>query len=249
MTEPTAEQMARWKRFFDGFGYVHVPGLLADDIDWITETLEEVFEEAGVSALHDGTRRSSCPLPLERSGRLSRLIDLAPMDALLRALVGEDYVYLGSGADFYVGGGMWHPDGTYPPGYVKVAMYLEPLTRQTGALRVVPGSHLFGYEGNLDTQALWGLTDDEVHCVAPDNTPGDVLAFNPNTLHNSLGGGDRRCMLNFMACRPPTSDEEWQFFDQHLRRQLDFPDQVRETAGPERLRHLRLLMEREARNA
>ena len=106
----------------------------------------------------------------------------------------------------------------------------------------MPGSHLCGYVGNLDTQALWGLSDDEVDCVCPDNTPGDVLAFNPNALHNSLGGGNRRRMLNLMACSPPSSDEERRFFDERVHREpLGVPDQVRQTAGPERLRHLRPL--------
>ena len=48
------------------------------------------------------------------------------MRSLLTALLGDDYVYLGSGADLYVGDGMWHPDGSFPRGWVKVAMYLDP---------------------------------------------------------------------------------------------------------------------------
>lgn len=243
----SSTQQAQWKRFFDGYGYVHCPGLLAAEAGWIDTAYEEAFERAGVE--HDGTQRSSCQYPLERHERLAGLLDLPAIQSLLSALLGDDYIYLGSGADLYVGGGMWHPDGSYPPGYAKVAMYLDPLTKATGALRLVPGSHLFGYEGNLDTQALWGLTDEDVHCVAPDNEPGDVLAFHPNTLHNSLGGGTRRRMLNFMACTPPSTDEEWRFFDERLRQQpLEFDDQVRATAGPERLQHLRVAMEREPAN-
>jgi hypothetical protein len=240
----SAQRQAQWKRFFDGYGFVHCPGLVADRIDRIETAYEETFVRAGIE--HDGTQRSSCPAPFERHEELARLLDAPALRDLLEALLGEDYVYLSSGADLYVGGGMWHPDGSYPPGWVKVAFYLDPLTKANGALRLVPGSHLFGYVGNLDTQALWGLSDEEVPCVAPDNQPGDVLAFHPNTLHNSLGGGRRRRMLNFMACRRPQTDEEWQFFDARMRTEpLDFADQVRATASEERQAHLRLAVERE----
>ena len=57
----TPQHQARWKRFFDGFGYLHCPGLLADDDGWITEAYEETFARAGI--VHEGTKRISAPIP------------------------------------------------------------------------------------------------------------------------------------------------------------------------------------------
>ena len=162
------------KRFFDDFGYIFLPGLMAEEIGWITEEYERSFTENGIT--HDGTERSSLGNIVEKNEQLFALLDNPKVDGLLAGLMGDDYNYLDSGADLYVGGGMWHPDcHDAPVLQIKWAMYLESLTRETGALRVVPGSHKQGWIGNLDTESLWGITDDEVPCVAPDNTPGDVM--------------------------------------------------------------------------
>ena len=44
------------QRHFDTFGYLVLPGLLADDIGWITAEFEAVFRDRGIQ--HDGTKRS-----------------------------------------------------------------------------------------------------------------------------------------------------------------------------------------------
>jgi len=99
------------------------------------------------------------------------------------------------GAGIYAGDSQWHPDmAAAPVRHVKLAMYLDPLTAATGALRLVPGSHLQGYEGNQDTLALWGIAPHDVPCYCPDSTPGDVVVFDLRTLHNAIGGGRRRRM-------------------------------------------------------
>lgn len=44
------------KQFFATFGYLVLPGLLKEEIGWITEEFEAVFRDRGV--VHDGTKRS-----------------------------------------------------------------------------------------------------------------------------------------------------------------------------------------------
>lgn len=245
--KPDALKQKQWKRFFDQFGYVFAPGLVADCIDMIVDAFEEVLGQAGVE--HDGSERSGCGFLLERHERLCHLLDHEGLHGLLCAILGDDFNYMGSGAELYVGDGMWHPDGVFPMvTYVKCSIYLDPLTKQTGALRLVPGSHLRGYQGNLDTEELWGIPDEEVPCHSPDNTPGDVIGFNLNTLHNSLGGGNRRRAINISCCHHLETDEQLRDLDARLapgsghRPARDF---VRDTATPGRMRHLRQVMERE----
>ena len=227
------------KRFFDDFGYLVLPGLLRAEISWISEEFERVFREAGV--VHDGTARSSLGRFIERSERLCTLLDHPGVDGLLSGLLGEDYNYLGSGGEMYVGDGMWHPDCHGDPVLqVKWAMYLDSLSPETGALRFVPGSHRQGWQGNLDTHALWGMGMEEVPCVAPNNQPGDVIVFNQMTLHNALGGGNRRRMLNILACSSCRTETELAFLRRRLpadRSELKW-DLMRRTATPERMRHL-----------
>jgi len=227
------------KRFFDDFGYLALPGLMGNEVPWIVEEFERVFHEAGV--VHDGTARSSVGRFIERSERLCALLDNPGVDGLLAGLLGEDYNYLGSGGDIYVGDGLWHPDCHGDPVVqVKWAMYLDPLTPETGALRLVPGSHRQGWQGNLDTRALWGIGMEEVPCVVPDNRPGDVIVFNQMTLHNALGGGNRRRMLNLTACSSCRTETERAFLRRRLpadRNELQW-ELMRKTATPERMRHL-----------
>lgn len=62
----------------------------------------------------------------------------------------EDYNYTGSDGNFYVGDTNWHSDqykGRNVKGKsFKMVFYLDPVTRNTGCLRVVPGSHRMGDE-------------------------------------------------------------------------------------------------------
>ena len=227
------------KRFFADFGYLGLPGLLRAEVSWISEEFEKVFAGAGI--VHDGSKRSSLGPFIERSAHLCGLLDSPKVNGLLAGLLGEDYNYLGSGGELYVGDGMWHPDCHGDPVLqVKWAMYLDPLTRDTGALRLVPGSHRQGWQGNLDTHALWGIGMEEVPCAVPDNRPGDVIVFNQMTLHNALGGGNRRRMLNILACSSCRTEAERAF----LRRRLPASrgalrwEIMRGTATTERMRHL-----------
>ena len=233
--EPTSGQ----KRFFDDFGYLFLPGLMREEVLWIIEEFESVFARAGI--VHDGGKRSSLGAFVERSTRLCTLLDHPKVNGLLGGLLGEDYNYLGSGGELYVGDGMWHPDCHGDPvRQVKWAMYLDSLTPETGALRLVPGSHRQGWQGNLDTRTLWGIGEDEVPCAAPRNRPGDVIVFDQMTLHNAIGGGHRRRMLNLLACSSCRTEDELAFLSRRLpesREKLRW-DIMRETATPERMRHL-----------
>ena len=230
---------ASQKRFFTDFGYLVLPGLMREEAPWIIEEFERVFARAGV--VHDGSRRSSLGPFIERSARLCSLLDNPKVNGLLAGLLGADFNYLGSGGELYVGDGMWHPDCHGDPvSQVKWAMYLDHLTRDTGALRLVPGSHRHGWQGNLDTQALWGIGMEDVPCVAPVNAPGDVIVFNQMTLHNALGGGDRRRMLNLLACSSCRTEAELDFLRRRLpasRAELRW-ETMRGTATAERMRHL-----------
>ena len=72
-----------------------------------------------------------------------------------------------------------------------------PLTRDTGCLRVVPGSHLFGeWRDHLEKARLsdrvFGISGRDMPCVAIEIQPGDVVVVNHNVFHASFGGGSSR---------------------------------------------------------
>ena len=77
---------------------------------------------------------------------LCGLLDDPRIEGIGSALLGDDFNYTGSDGNYYVGDTRWHSDGYRDKKYVslKMAFYLDPVTRDTGCLRVVPGSHRFG---------------------------------------------------------------------------------------------------------
>ncbi|MDA0335609.1 MAG: phytanoyl-CoA dioxygenase family protein [bacterium] len=236
------------QRFFTSFGFLHLQGLMADEVGWITEEFEAARADSGAD--HRGTARTSFSDSAERRQRLCALIEHPRIHGVLTGLLGADFLYLGMGAELYVGDSLWHPDqpARPPVTFVKLAMYLDELTPETGALRLVPGSHVQGYEGNLDTRALWGADPLDVPSHNPSNTPGDVIVFNLQTVHNALGGGNRRRMWNIVCCNDSDSPEATALLDRRLAGRTEplYSDTMVRTAPPARRRHLERVLEREA---
>lgn len=237
---------AQQKRYFDSFGFLFLPGAMGDDIEWIDAEFEAALTRSGRT--HDGSERTSFSDEIVLRERICALVENPVIDGVLSGLLGDGFIYLGTGADIYVGDSQWHPDmhaAAVP--HLKLALYLDPLTSETGALRVVPGSHVQGFKGNLDTEELWGLSAGDVPCCSPDNTPGDIAVFNLHTLHNALGGDSRRRMLNIVACANCRTREQLAYLDERIgyHQGSVYSDVMIATATPERMPHLELILERE----
>ena len=93
---------------------------------------------------------------LNHSEYLCSLLDDERLHGVARAVCGDDYQYWNSDGNYYVGDTRWHSDGTLsnPVGFVKLALYLDPVDADSGALRVIPGSHREGepYAEMIDEQ-------------------------------------------------------------------------------------------------
>ena len=135
--------------FFETFGYLTFPGAFADEAERITVEFERVWAEHGGGhnrQAHDHERRSALVPFIDQSEYLSALLDDPRIDGVVSALLGDDYNYTGSDGNFYVGDTRWHSDGFARMKYrsIKIALYLDPVTRDSGCLRVIPGSHIRG---------------------------------------------------------------------------------------------------------
>ncbi len=81
----------------------------------------------------------------DTSEKLCCLLDHPKIVEAASSLLGDDFNYLGGDANYYVGDTGWHSDGWHDHGlFIKVAIYLDPVTRDTGCLRVIPGSQWVG---------------------------------------------------------------------------------------------------------
>jgi hypothetical protein len=191
--------------FFRIFGYLHIRGYFADEIGWIAEEFARVM----APLRHDGSQRTIHPgCFIGATPRLATLLEHPRMTELCEALLGSGYGLLASDGNRYSGDTGWHsdafaqwPDKTTAR-HLKVAFYLDPLTRDTGALRVIPGSH---WEGDRFCDALqrelpeWiprralTMPGREVPAIAIESMPGDLVCFDHRLKHASFGGAaDRR---------------------------------------------------------
>lgn len=195
----------------------------------------------------------SCIVPfIGQSETLSALLDDPRVDGICKSLMGEDYQYIGSDGNYYVGNTRWHSDGGWPRPirFYKMALYLDKLTRETGAIRVIPGSHKYGddYAEGIQqeiskSEELWGISGDQVPAVAVETDPGDVVVFNQGCKHSSWGGGNHRRMFTINFTRRYRDDEL-----DHLRQEVTnfarfwidsvYGEAMVRTATPSRMKHL-----------
>ncbi len=244
--------------FFRTFGFLSFPGLLEHQIDEIDSEFEAVWEARGGGhhgKPHEGKARS-CIVPfIDQSARLCALLDDAQIHGIAASLLGDDFNYMGSDGNYYVGDTGWHSDGWHPRfTHIKIAFYLDPLTRDTGAIRVIPGSHLPGdtYANSLaekvgKSQELWNSHGRDVPAVTLETMPGDVVCFNHNTKHAAFGGSTRRRMFTINLCeRYPENqlDTLRGYISGHARYWVErvYGEIMVATAGPERMRHLEQVM-------
>ncbi len=100
----------------DTFGYLAFPGLLNDRIETISKEFEAVWTEHGgghSGKAHDGTARSAIVPFIDQSEVLSSLLDDPRVNGIFTSLLGDDFNYLGSDGNFYVGDTGWQlPDGS-----------------------------------------------------------------------------------------------------------------------------------------
>jgi ectoine hydroxylase-related dioxygenase (phytanoyl-CoA dioxygenase family) len=252
MTRLTGQQLAQ----FDTFGFLGFPGLLADRAEAIIEAFGENWAKHGGGhdgKPHDGKARSVVVQFLDQSEYLSTLLDDPRVHDIAASILGDDFNYMGSDGNFYVGDTKWHSDGyggRGGPKHIKLAFYLDPLTRHTGALRVIPGSHRVGepYADQLEREVrksdtLWGISGDQVPAQALESVAGDVLVFNHDLKHSAWGGSSRRRMFTMNCCEHYPDDKlpalrdyigtASRFFIERA-----YDDTIVRTATPERMVHL-----------
>lgn len=191
------------RAFFETFGYLRFDGLLADRIGEIAAAFDEVWEENGGGhngRAHDGAKRS-CIVPfIDRHPLLSGLLDEPRITEIAETLLGADFNYCTSDGNYYSGDTFWHSHPFFGNRKaLKIAFYLDALTRDTGCLRVIPGSHRLGdaysdslNDGIAQSRDLWNIDPSEIPSVALECKPGDILVFNHCLKHGSFGGGSRR---------------------------------------------------------
>jgi hypothetical protein len=248
-------------RFLDTFGYLVLPGLLREDIAWISAEFDRIWGDRDRGRVgHRGSHEVMPVVPfIDQSERLATLLEHPALEPALERAVGPGFNYLSGDGRVYHGDTTWHWDADAPPQtpFFKAAVYLDPLTRDSGALRVIPGTHRLAdaYAQRARAanrcQAELGIAAHEVPCVALETRPGDVILFHQNLVHGSCGGGDRRRMFAINLAPRAETEEQLAALRGYLGYHLApwgeraHGSLMRANASPTRLRHLAQVIEQE----
>lgn len=204
-------------RFFETFGFLVLRGLMADDIATISDGFDEVFAaHEPIEYRHDlhfnEPREMIGPGFVDRSPKLAWLREDPRIVGIVHSLIGPDHDYHESDGNRFSCDTAWHSDlygATMERLHVKVYFYLDPLSADSGALRLMPGTNSSGTSYADSVRAkLWDVSGSQEHfgvdvrdipCHVVETEPGDVVVGDYRTLHATFGGapGRRLCTINF----------------------------------------------------
>ena len=136
-----AQQIAFW----EVFGFLKLPQVFqASEVEAMCRDLDERALADREGEDFQGERRQD--VSLNDAPSFKGLVTDDRLYIPLEQLLGEDYHSIGGpGGGLFVGDTQWHPDvakvGDGKQTRLKAGIYLDPVRKDTGCLRVVPGSH------------------------------------------------------------------------------------------------------------
>jgi hypothetical protein len=214
----TEEQVAYYRTFgFLVLRELFTPG----EIEILRNESDRLLRELRGGAEFDGKQRQAAEPFFERSPDLIKFMEDDRIHFLGEDLLGPGYVLVATEANLHVGDTQWHGghpvDKLEPVQSIKIAFYLEPTTKDTGALRVVPGSHMPEFRSSLaplekqydDPKIMpFGIPGNKIPSFALETQPGDVVVFPESLWHAAFGGppGRSQHAINFMS--NPVTEEQ-----------------------------------------
>ncbi len=206
------------ERHFRLFGYVCLRQAFNEkETAKISLDFDEVLAESLDGQPFAGEKRQLVVGFVEKRPSLSALVADDRVFEPVEQLMCGTPLWIESDGNLYVGDTHWHPDAAvHFPLWIKVALYLDPVDKGTGSLRVIPGSHLALFSAALDAAKIRGpegghsigLTPDRMPSVALESQPGDVIFFDQRTWHSSFGGGIGRRMFTMNFASPIATNEQ-----------------------------------------
>ena len=186
-----------------------------DELELINAEFERGLTAAYRHAPFDGARRHWVQMMGPETPFFAALLEDPRFCEAAEQFYGEDVIGMGSAANRYISNTRWHADtGSIDQYGVKFAHYLQPVDANSGALRVIPGSHKNPLHDELrhhsECQGM-SLLDPilDVPAYVCESEPGDVVAFDLRLWHASWGGHtDRRMCTLVYYNNPRTAEEE-----------------------------------------
>ena len=242
----TAEQV----RFFHTFGFVVLRDVFtADELKTIRREFDYRAAVASSYEPFDGTKRHNMTMMGDDTPFFASLLEDPRFADAAEQMFGE-IIPFNIDADRYTTDSTWHYDAGGYDGYgVKFAFYLQSVRADTGALRVIPGSHkrewadeLYEYEpiGPKWTRAAASPEEtqlaidaiDTIPAYACESDPGDVVAFDLRIYHASLGGSRDRHMCSLVYYPYPSTPEEFELITLNVKGRMTRRDNAGDPWNP-----------------
>ena len=208
---------------FNTFGFIIMREVFSGDE---IKTIQGEFDLRAASASgyepFDGTKPHGFNMMGDDTPFFASLMEDPRFVEAAEGMFGDVIGYIAA-ANRYVTNTSWHYDSGCYEGYgVKFAMYLQPVRADTGALRVIPGSHKRPWFDELDERPplryAWARQDfaraevpeviDSIPGFACESDPGDVIAFDERLWHASLGGSNDRQQCDLVYMNYPETPQE-----------------------------------------
>ena len=211
--------------------FYHLFGFLVTRQVFSTEEMQAIIEEAEAVWQEDRDGRPDAgehqwfPQFMERRPQLAQLAEDDRIYTAIEQLLGPGSVWCGSeghkGSFNEQGAHFWHTDLPSQKALdydrIKVMLYLRPTRQESGALRVIPGSHIpplydvlhpLNQQTETTCQEVLGIPGPDLPCYAVESEPGNVVFFNQRLYHGVYGKqpGRRYLCLKY-ADRPVTESQ------------------------------------------
>lgn len=206
---------------FYTFGFVVLRGIFSvEEIDKLRESSLNTMESLRDSADYIDTHNQSIQPWLERDSAMENLVDDDRIYGIGEVLCGNDFWLDGTEGHLRVGDTDWHGgDASFPTDlpWIKIAIYLDPLTKDDGCLRVIPGTHVlmdpdpYVSLRGPSTETYFGVSPDQIPSVSLETNPGDVIIFTEQLIHGAFGGGVGRHQICVNFVGDLKSDEQVNF--------------------------------------
>jgi len=210
---------------FNLFGYLKIPGLLANEIGNITAAFDKVFAENAAEivawdhVVHGNLPRKIMPQIADKCPEIHALLQHNPLIQIVADILGEGYQLIGSDANIYECGTRWHTDIIglpYNCKNVKLIFYLDPSQLNQDCFRVIPGSHFHTdkFAKQLkqhirEPHITLGTDVKGIPCQQIATQPGDAVVFDARIWHAVDYAGNQRRAFSFLFgdkdYRPPSA--------------------------------------------
>jgi hypothetical protein len=192
-----------------------------DEMAAITREADDLWNEDRLGQPFKGEVTENVAPFVEKRPLLRQFAEDDRIYRIIEQLLGPEFIWSGSEGNLTVHSEHgWHADrqGEAELSYIriKVMFYLDPVTKERGCLRVIPGSHRLPLHMDLaplqaqqeDSNPMaFGVAGPDMPSFSLESEPGDVVFFNQSLYHAMFGGRVGRRLIALKYAAKPTTDE------------------------------------------